>query len=240
MTSGELEEAMAVVRAFVLGLITTVPGSQIGPQAASIRMKANDVATNAEALVRLGTLINGNDIGTAMWDVVTTAIDCGATFDNMYRVLVETRSTQTNGLPAQFCQDAAIAFMLSALVLITAATEFTSREDVQTYVNRLVDGFTPAIEELADVGDVMNYRDMVALQAYCIHDLAERARPLPMMIAYSITDPWPALRLANYLYPESTRTKGFNTDDRVTELIEENKIVHPAFCPTQGRALTAS
>lgn len=240
MTAGEIEEAMALVRSFMQAILTTVPGAQTGPQAAAVRTKANDVMTNAEALVRLGTLNNGNDIGTAMYDVVTTAIGCGATFDGMYRTLLTVRGMVCAGLPAQFCQDAAIAFTLAAMVIITAATDFVSREDVQSYVNRLMDGFTPAIEQLANVGDVSNYRDMMALQASTIHDLTQRARPLPEMVGYTTTDAWPALRLANWLYPDASRSKAFNTDDRVTQLIQENKIVHPAFCPTQGRALTAT
>ena len=238
MTASEMREALAIVQFFALAIITTVPGSQSGRASSDVRRKANDVYTNAELLLRFGKLNNGNHIGDALLDVVTTAIEAGATFDNMYRVLNELYPFPSNTLPGKAVSDACIIYLLAALVQITANTEFVSREDVNSYLTRMLSGFTPAVEVLADRGDVQTYREVLALQAAMVHDMTQRARPLPTIIYYSTVSPYPALKLANWRYPDATRTKGFDTDLRVTELINENKIVHPGFCPTEGRLLT--
>lgn len=238
MTASEMKESMAIVQFFVMAIISTVPGAQTGRASSDVRRKANDVYTNAESLLRYDTLNNGLRIGDAMLDVVTTAIAAGATFDNMYRVLNDLNKQPAVTLPGQACMDAGVIFLLSALVQIAAATTFVSRDDASSYLTRMLSGFTPAVEALADRGDVQTFREVIALQAAMVHDMTARARPLPTIITYQTASPFPALMLANWRYPDSTRTKGFDTDMRVTELINENKIVHPAFCPTEGRLLT--
>jgi prophage DNA circulation protein len=237
MTQSELKEAIGIVRFFVMAIIATVPGAQTGSASADVRRKANDVYTNAELLLRYGTLNDGSHIGDAMLAVVTTAIEAGATFDAMYQTLIKLQAQNVNTLPGEATKDAGITFLLTALVQITSATEFVSREDVNSYLTRMLNAFTPAIEILADRGDVQTYREVLSLQAATVHDLTERARPLPTIITYQTNSPYPALKFANWRYPDSTRSP-FDTDQRVTELIYENKIVHPAFMPTQGRLLT--
>jgi len=238
MTAGEMKDALAIVQGFALEIITTVPGSQVGRASSDVRRKANDVYTNAELLLRNGTLNDGSHIGEAMLDIVTTAIAAGATFDNMYRVLNELHRKPVTTLPGQACKDAGIVYLLSALVQISSSTTFNSRDDANSYMIRMLNGFTPAVEVLADRGDVQTYREVLGLQAAMIHDMTQRARPLPTLIRYSTASPYPALKLANWRYPDATRTKAFDTDMRVTQLIDENKIVHPGFCPTEGRLLT--
>jgi hypothetical protein len=238
MTASEMKEALAVVQFFALAIITTVPGAQTGRALSDVRRKSNDVYTNAESLLRGDALNNGLLIGDALLDIVATAIAAGATFDNMYRVLNDTYKQTIVTLPGQACNDACIIYLLSALVQITANTTFTSRDDVHSYLQRMLSGFTPTIEILADRGDVATYREVLALQAAMVHDMTQRARPLPTIIQYLTAAPYPALKLANWRYPDATRTKGFDTDMRVTELVNENKIVHPAFCPVEGRLLT--
>lgn len=238
MTASEMKEALAIVQFFALAIITTVPGSQSGRASSDVRRKANDLYTNAELLLRAGTLNSGLRIGDAMLDVIATAIEAGATFDNMYRVLNDLYALPSNTLPGKASSDAGIIYLLAALVQITANTVFVSREDVNSYLNRMMKGFTPAVETLADRGDVQTYREVLTLQAAMIRDMTQRSRPLPTIIVYSTASPYPALKLANWRYPDATRTKGFDTDMRVTELINENKIVHPGFCPTEGRLLT--
>jgi hypothetical protein len=238
MTLSELKEAMAIVQYFAMAIITTVPGAQTGRQSSDVRRVANDVYTNAELLLRYGTLIDGSHIGDAMLNIVTTAVAAGATFDNMYRVLTEFHNQPVITLPGQAVKDAGIIYLLSALVLITANTTFVSRQDVNSYLTRMLNGFTPSVEILADRGDIENYREVLALQAAMVHDLTVRARPLPTIINYTTASPYPALKLANWRYPDATQSP-FNTDLRVSQLITENNIVHPAFCPVEGILLTA-
>lgn len=237
MIASEIQDAMAVVQLFAKAIIPTVPGSQQGRASSDVRRQANDINTNAELLVRNGTLNDGSHIGDAMSGLVATAITAGATFDNMYRVLISLHQHTVTTLPGQACKDAGTIFILSALVQITAETTFASREGVHSYLTRLLNGFMPAVEILADAGDVQTYREVLSLQAATVHDLTSRARPLPTIIHYQTAISYPALKFANWRYPDSTRSS-FDTDQKVTELIAENKIVHPAFMPTEGRMLT--
>jgi hypothetical protein len=239
MTPTELKEAIGVMQFVAQAMMTTVPGAQTGRASADVRRIANDVYSNAELLMRNGTLNNGMHAGDAMLSIVTTAVGAGATFDNIFRVLNEVHQQTVSTLPGQATKDAAITYLLAAMVQITSVTTFVSRDDVNSYLTRLLKGFEPAVEILADRGDVATYRQLIIMQAAMVHDLTERARPLPTIIHYSTAVPLPALRLANWRYPDATRAQGLDTDARVTQLIAENKIVHPAFCPTEGRLLTA-
>jgi prophage DNA circulation protein len=237
VTPGELKEVITILQFFAKAIIPTVPGSQQGRTSSEVRRKANDIYTNAELLARYGTLNSGLHIGDAMIDLMTTAIEAGATFNNMYRALVDLHAQTANTLPGTAVKDGAITYLLAALVQITANTVFVSRDDVHSYLTRMLNGFVPAVEILADRGDVETYRQVLALQAATVHDLTERARPLPTIISYQTAASYPALKLANWRYPDATRNP-FDTDLRVTELVNENKVVHPAFMPTEGRLLT--
>ena len=53
---------------------------------------------------------------------------------------------------------------------------------------------------------------------------------LPRMVSYTVGAVMPALTLANRIYADA---------GRADELAAENKIIHPAFCPREGRALSA-
>ena len=53
---------------------------------------------------------------------------------------------------------------------------------------------------------------------------------LPRMVSYAVGAVMPALTPANCIYADA---------GRVDELVAENKIIHPAFCPREGRALSA-
>jgi prophage DNA circulation protein len=241
MMTAELKDAVAVVQFFAQAIIPTVPGSQQGRASSDVRRQANDLYTNAEMLLRNGTLSDGSHVGDVMLNLVTTAVTAGATFDNIYSVLVKLNAQTVNSLLAQACKDAGIILLLAALVQITSNTTFVSRADAQAYLTRMLDGFTPAIEILADVGDVATYRQVLSLQAVMVHDLTERARPLPTIIHYQTAVSYPALKFANWRYPDSTITpNAVDTDMWVTQLISENKIVHPAFMPVEGRLLTVA
>jgi prophage DNA circulation protein len=71
---------------------------------------------------------------------------------------------------------------------------------------------------------------VLKLHAAITMHLTETARPLPRMIAFQFNMTMPSVVLAQRLYADASRAD---------ELRAENKIVHPAFCPRQGLALSA-
>lgn len=121
-------------------------------------------------------------------------------------------------------------FALIGMARAFAATSFRSRDDVQIALGRANGAFAPAIEEAADEGDNVAYRDFVSLHAAVTRDLAQRGRPLPRMVDFRFPLRLPTLVLSQKLY---------GTGERADEIGAENKVIHPLFAPAQGRALSA-
>lgn len=74
------------------------------------------------------------------------------------------------------------------------------------------------------------YSALRALRLAVVRDLTDRGASLATMADFSFASPRPALVLANAIYRDSTRADG---------LIGQVDPVHPAFMPTQFRALSA-
>jgi prophage DNA circulation protein len=90
--------------------------------------------------------------------------------------------------------------------------------------------FGPVAEAVANEMDAMTYRKIVALHAAISYFLVETARPLPRMLRYRFGQVMTTLTIGQKLYADALRGD---------EVRAENKIVHPAFAPMQGRALSS-
>jgi prophage DNA circulation protein len=112
---------------------------------------------------------------------------------------------------------------------ILAATNFTSRQDVDRYFNAMHASFEQAETVAANNLDNVAYRALVKLHAAVTNDLANRSRPLPKMVTYTTATSKPALYLAQFLYQDPSRYQ---------ELIDENKPIRPLFMPRVGQALS--
>ena len=88
--------------------------------------------------------------------------------------------------------------------------------------------FDQAEEVAADEMALTVYKALMSLHAAVTFHLYDTARPLPQMLAYRFALPRPTLVLSHRLY---------DTASRADQLREENKVVHPAFAPREGRAL---
>ena len=76
----------------------------------------------------------------------------------------------------------------------------------------------------------MTFQALIALHGAVTNHLVTTARPLPRMLNFQFFEPLPSLVMAYKLYDDASRCD---------ELREENKVVHPAFCPPTGQALSA-
>jgi prophage DNA circulation protein len=201
----------------------------VGEHASALRRAAGDLIATKEQRLLDGTL------GERLVYVFDQARQAGTTFDGMDRVRLNITNAETaaqtpiTSLAGIAVRDAGLRFALAQLARITSATDFVSRSDVDNYLNRMVNAFDPVIERVADTGDAATYQALIALQAATFRDLTERSRPLPQMITYSFPKPYSALQLAQRLYGDGGRSD---------ELAAENKVVHPAFMPLNGRALS--
>ena len=107
---------------------------------------------------------------------------------------------------------------------------FVSRGDVDTVIQSLIQPFEDAEEIAADSMDPATFQALVALHGAITNHLVKTALPLPRMLMFQFFDTLPSLVLAHRLYADA---------GRADELVAENKIVHPLFCPTVGRALSS-
>jgi prophage DNA circulation protein len=121
-----------------------------------------------------------------------------------------------------------LAFAIQGYII--SDMTFTSRDDVDQLKSMVNSAFEDTEEELADAMDSMTWRAVVKLHAAISQHLVETARPLPRMLNFSFNMTMPSVVLAHRLYADASRAD---------ELRAENKIVHPAFCPRQGRALSS-
>ena len=107
---------------------------------------------------------------------------------------------------------------------------YISRQDVETVKASLRQPFNDAEEIAADDMDQAAFAALIALDAAVTNFLVTTARPLPRMIGYRFAASLPSLVLAYRLYQDASRAD---------QLVQENKVVHPAFCPAIGLALSA-
>jgi len=71
---------------------------------------------------------------------------------------------------------------------------------------------------------------LITLGGSLISNLSTVARPLPRMITFDLATTYPALALSQRVYYVANRSD---------EIVDENKIVHPAFCPKEIRGLSS-
>jgi hypothetical protein len=158
------------------------------------------------------------------------AVTAGITLDWMDEVLKQlfTEREPLEDLPAIAVVQNSIIFALAAEARIIAATEYESRDDVETTMKRMNIWFDQAKEFAADEMANPSYLSIVDLHATTTRYLADISRPLPRMVAFEI-GPQPALTAANRIYGDGSRWE---------ELVAENKVVHPAFCMPVLRGLS--
>jgi prophage DNA circulation protein len=112
---------------------------------------------------------------------------------------------------------------------ILSLTEFTSRPQVDDYLDRMNPAFDDAESLAGNSKDQASYQSLVALHAAVTYDLTTRERTLPTIVVYNFAKPRPALWLCNRLY---------GGESRAVELVGENNPVHPAFMQMPVRALS--
>jgi prophage DNA circulation protein len=207
-------------------LLATLHGST-GVPGAQLRFQCGQLTSNASA--ELGTLSTAQ-----FWTDLTACFDgarvAGASFQDMENVRVISDALTPISPPATALKNFAIRMSLAEQVQILAATTLTSRQDVDSVFDVINASFNSAIETAAGLLDNVAYSALVQMFATASNDLANRSRPLPMMVTYTLPTRTSAMRLAQFLYQDGSR---------YTDLILENKPVHPLFMPSTGEALSS-
>ena len=222
-TVANIAEGVGILNSMLNLLSGTVSG-QTGVPGSDLFFAINDLLVSGEGDIRSSAL------GTPLLAVFEQATTAGATLAGMQTVLTAMQALTPSGAIGIAIANAGINMSLVEQARILSATTFSSSNDVSAAIAANNTNFSGAEETVADSGDVGTYQAMIALHASVTRDLINRALQLPSLVTYSVPRSLPSLTLAKRLYGDSTRAD---------ELVAENKVIHPAFCPASGVALSS-
>jgi prophage DNA circulation protein len=222
----DAEEAYPLLQRATKTLLAAVPSQ--GLYGSSFRTACWWLYANADRLVI------ADAAGPQIALCFTLAQQIGATQPQLASVRTTVLTETPVSLGARLIMNTIVRICLATEGTVIANMTFVSRDDVDALRLQMNDAFNAAEEVAADDMDQMTYRALVALHGGITTYLVETARPLPRLVPYVFATIMPSLVMGNRLYP-STRKPGAA---RADELRAENKVIHPAFMPPAGRALS--
>ena len=222
MRSSDVREAADIVRV-ATGMLLQTSNNQIGRAGSDLRRACGDMAANAESYITY------NQIAPKLAYCFNQARVTGATIDEFNRIQEAMVAETPVSLVAVLLTQACVAFSLQQMSLALTTVTFTSRQDVDAVIPQINTAFDQAEESSADAMALVSYRTLVALHAQTTFYLYQTARPLPQILNFQFAAIRPTLIQSYRLYADA---------GRADELREENKVVHPAFAPRIGQALS--
>jgi prophage DNA circulation protein len=214
-------EAEPIVEATLNALLAWAPTS--GRTGADLRTAIGDT------LAHVRELLQYDAIDQPLIRCFNLAYSTGINVNQIETVRRVAAAQSATLVGAIMTKDTLIQLALATEGYVISTMAFTSREDVDAIKIAINAAFEDMEEEIADQMDAMTWRAVLKLHAAITMHLVETARPLPQMLAYRFNMVMPSVVLAHRLYADA---------GRADELRDENKIVHPAFCLREGRALS--
>lgn len=212
----------AKIATLAADLLLATSNEQKGRSGSDLRRACGDLKAYADIyIVR-------NVIADKLSDCFELARVTGATLSEFNHGRERILAEPVTSLVAMLIKNGCICFSLQQMSLVIIDSRFKSREDVEAVRNEVNVAFDQAEEVAADEMALTSYKALVSLHAAVTFHLYETARPLPQMLNYQFAQPRPTLVQSHRLY---------DTAARADQLREENKVVHPAFAPREGRAL---
>src|SRR5215471_3025895 len=219
----KIEETEALLSQILAKLMSTVPAQSAG--ALPLRSAVGAVLASA------GTLIVNGDLGTPLQACWNAAVAGGATLDAMDRV----RTFIIGNVLAE--TDMGVKTIQTSLLLTLAAESqivigmtFTSSNDVVTMIQRMGAAFEQVRLTMLDFLPVAVYETFGSLSAALMQHLYLTELQLPRVIDYRTAQPMPALKIAYDIYADASR---------YIEDADENRVIHPAFCPINLTVLSS-
>ncbi|MFN3686093.1 hypothetical protein [Salinarimonas sp.] len=196
-----------------------------GRAGADLRRALGRLRAEAAGLVRGATL--GEPLASAMRLASADGIDARDWRGILARA--EGLARPQLGTPASAVATAFEGLCLVELARALEREELRSRDEAQALLQRLRALFSAAVERAADARDQEAFRALRGLQAATMRALEERGRPLARVVRRTFAIRLPSLVLAQRLYQNAGRHE---------ELIGENRVRHPLFCPETVQALS--
>ncbi|SRR5579885_2135479 len=219
------DECVALLGRIVAYVLASVPSlADSGQSGAQVRYDAGRLLATAAQQVQ------NSSIGDALADMFDHARLAGATLASMSYVRSQIATLTALSDQAAMLIDTAVILALASEAAIIAELTFSARDQVETLLAQMQSEFADAEEAAADRGDSSVYQAVIALRAAVTRHLVVTAQPLPLVVHYAIGTALPSLALAQLLYADGSRAD---------ELRDENHVIHPAFMPAQGVALSS-
>jgi prophage DNA circulation protein len=219
----EVTEAANIARLAADLLLATSTDQKAGRAGSDLRRACGDMKAHAE------DYIVANQLGPKLSNCFGQARLAGATLDEFNRIRQSILAESPVSLLATMILQSCVWLSLQQMSVVLAGTTFTSREDVDYVRNEVNLAFKDAEEVAADEMAQAVYQGLLSLHGAVMFFLYEKARPLPQMLDFEFAAIRPTLIQSYRLYSDASRAD---------ELRDENKVVHPAFAPRQGRALS--
>jgi hypothetical protein len=213
----------ATIAALAADMLVATSNNFVGRAGSDLRRACGDMKANAEIY------IVANVIGPKLSACFALARNNGATLDEFNRIREAMVAETPVSLVAVLINQSCVLFSLQQMSLVLAGTTFTSRDDVDYVRGEVNQAFKDAEEVAADEMAQMVYQALLTLHAATMFFLYQTAMPLPQMLNFQFAAIKPTLVLSYRLYADASRAD---------ELRAENKVVHPAFAPRIGQALS--
>jgi prophage DNA circulation protein len=221
MFKADAIEAAAICKTVLIEVLAQA-GGQGGPGA--------DLRTAAwRFIVNAVSLLHDDEAGEPLAEVFSLAVSAGITVPQLEQVRDVAAAQTAVTVGAITVRDSLVQLALAAIGSVIGATTFSSQEEVEQQRQVINAAFAASEEPLADQMDSETYLDVIALHAAISRYLSITGAPLPRVLQFRFADPLPTLVAAYKLYADASRA-----DD----LREQNQVVHPAFMPPTGYALS--
>jgi hypothetical protein len=222
MKRSDANEARPIVDRMLAVLLSYVPAQ--GRPGVNARTAIGDTRANAYKL------LVEDAMGPPLDNCFDQARQAGISWAGLEATRTQLAKEAPVSLGAVLTQNAGIRLCFATEAYIIASMTFVSRQQVEAMKQQLLAPFRDAEEIAADEMDQMTFQTLITLHGAINAHLVATALPLPRMLSYQFFKPLPSLVMAYKLYDDASRAD---------ELRAENGIVHPAFCPTMGEALSA-
>lgn len=218
----EVREALAVIDRMLVALQSGIPTR--GTVGSELRRVIGNFEAHQVEHVESFT------IGTELFACFEQARTAGATLNTLDGV----RNAMLAEQPVyDFGKSAKLAGMIFSFVeqcQLIATMVFISRTDVEEMIVRNDKVIEVLKLEVSELLDGMDYQSFTKLAAALVQHLAVTERKLPQVVNYTMPTSQTALSLANLLYGDG---------NRFAELIDENRVINPAFFPRHIHALSS-
>jgi prophage DNA circulation protein len=219
----EKKDIVGIVNRLLDAISLTIT-SQVGREGIKLRRVVGDLRAHFLEDLAQGTFT------TQLLNCFTTARTINVELFRLAQVHQILFLEQPIGEIASAIVDVAIVFCLATESRMITLLEFKSRDDVEAMIKTMKGAFDQARELVAESNDSSFYQTLTFLAGALINHLATVARPLPRIIEFKLQASLPVLTASNLIY--------YNVE-RWEEIIDENHIVHPAFCPKDIRGLSS-